>query len=79
MSSVFDRFRNPQLNMIKEAQRLAHNPSQVADIMLNNGKITKEQYSQLKNMNNPKDMCIYLMGQNEQFKQAVETMRTLQS
>jgi hypothetical protein len=79
MSSVFDRFRNPQLNMIKEAQRLAHNPSQVADIMLNNGKITKEQYNQLKNMNNPKDMCIYLMGQNEQFKQAVETMRTLQS
>ncbi len=79
MSSVFDRFRSPQLNMIKEAQRLAHNPSQVADIMLNNGKITKEQYNQLKNMNNPKDMCIYLMGQNEQFKQAVETMRTLQS
>ena len=79
MSSVFDRFRNPQLNMIKEAQRLAHNPSQVADIMFNNKKITREQYDKLKSMNNPKDMCIYLMGQNEQFKQAVETMRTLQS
>lgn len=79
MSSVFDRFRNPQLNMIKEAQRLANNPSQVADIMLNNRKITREQYDKLKSMNNPKDMCIYLMGQNEQFKQAVETMRTLQS
>lgn len=77
MSSVFDKFRQP--NIMQEAMRLKDNPSEVADMMMRNGRITQEQYNQIKQMNNPKDICIYLMGQNEAFRNAVQAMRTLQS
>lgn len=80
MSSVFDRFRqrNP-LSMMQDVKRLQNNPSEIGQMLFNTGKITREQFEQIKGMNNPKDICMYLMGQNEQFRNAVQMMRTLQS
>lgn len=78
MRSVFERFQR-QPNIMEDVQRLKNNPSQIGEMLLNTGRINREQYEQIKQMNNPKDICIYLMGQNEQFKQAVQMMRTLQS
>lgn len=80
MSSVFDRFRqrNP-MNMMQDVKRLQSNPAEIGDMLLNTGKITKEQYQQIKCMNNPKDICMYLMGQNEAFRNAIQMMKTLQS
>lgn len=80
MSSVFDRFRqdNP-LSMMQEVKRLQQNPAEISQMLLKTGKINQEQYQQIKGMNNPKDICVYLMGQNENFRNAVQMMRTLQS
>lgn len=80
MSSVFDRFRgNNPINMMQDVKRLQQNPAEIGQMLLNTGKINRQQYEQIKGMNNPKDICVYLMGQNEQFRQAVQMMRTLQS
>ena len=80
MSSVFDRFRqNNPMSMLQDVKRLQNNPAEIGDMLLSNGKITQEQYQQIKKMNNPKDICIYLMGQNEAFRHAIQTMKTLQS
>jgi hypothetical protein len=80
MSSVYDRFRgNTPFGMMENVKRLKQNPAEIGDMLFNTGKITKEQYQQIKGMNNPKDICMYLMGQNEAFRNAVQTMKTLQS
>lgn len=80
MSSVFDRFRgNNPLSMMQDIKRLQNNPAEISQMLFNTGKINKEQYEQIKRMNNPKDICMYLMGQNENFRNAVQMMRTLQS
>jgi hypothetical protein len=65
--------------MLQDVKRLQSNPSEIGDMLLSNGKITQEQYQQIKGMSNPKDICIYLMGQNEAFRNAIQTMKTLQS
>ena len=80
MSSVFDRFRaNNPMNIMQDVKRLQKNPAEISQMLFNTGKINKEQFEQIKGMNNPKDICMYLMGQNQQFRQVVETMKTLQS
>jgi hypothetical protein len=80
MSSVFDRFRgNNPINMMQDIKRLQNNPAEIGQMLLNAGKIDRNQYEQIKGMNNPKDICVYLMGQNEQFRNAVQMMKTLQS
>lgn len=80
MSSVFDRFRgNNPLSMMQDVKRLQNNPAEIGQMLLNTGKINREQYEHIKGMNNPKDICVYLMGQNENFRNAVQMMRTLQS
>lgn len=80
MTSVFDKFRsNNPLNMIQEIKRIQQDPSQIGQMLFNNGRITQSQYETIRTMNNPKDICVYLMGQNEQFRNAVQTMKTLQS
>ena len=62
MSSVFDRFRqNNPMSMLQDVKRLQNNPAEIGDMLLSNGKITQEQYQQIKKMNNPKDICIYLI------------------
>ena len=80
MSSVFDRFRgNNPLLMMQDVKRLQNNPAEIGQMLFNTGKINQEQYEHIKGMNNPKDICMYLMGQNENFRNAVQMMRTLQS
>lgn len=80
MSSVFDRFRgNNPLSMMQDIKRLQENPAEIGQMLLNTGRINQEQYNQIKGMNNPKDICVYLMGQNENFRNAVQMMKTLQS
>lgn len=80
MSSVYDRFRgNNPFSMMQDIKRLQENPAEIGQMLLNTGKINQEQYEQIKGMNNPKDICVYLMGQNENFRNAVQMMKTLQS
>jgi hypothetical protein len=80
MSSVFDRFRgNNPLLMMQDVKRLQNNPAEIGQMLFNTGKINQEQYEHIKGMNSPKDICMYLMGQNENFRNAVQMMRTLQS
>lgn len=80
MSSVYDRFRrNNPINMMQDIKRLKNNPAEIGQMLLNAGKIDRNQYEQIKGMSNPKDICVYLMGQNEQFRNAIQMIRTLQS
>lgn len=74
--NVFDRFRN-QSNMMDDVQRLQRNPSEIGDMLLNSGRINEEQYQQIKGMNNPKDICMYLMNQNPRFNQAMNMLSNL--
>lgn len=74
MSSVFDKFRGN--NMMQDIQRLKENPAEIADMLYNTGKITKEQYQHIKGMN-PKDICMYLMQSNPNFQNAVSMMRMM--
>ena len=74
MNSIFDKFR-PQpagkpnvLNLIKEYCNIQQNPSRIADILLNSGKITQEQYSHIKGLSSPKDIGEYLLGNNSDFQ-----------
>lgn len=77
---MFDRFRgNNPLSMMQDIKRLQENPAEIGQMLLNTGRINQEQYNQIKGMNNPKDICVYLMGQNENFRNAVQMMKTLQS
>ena len=80
MSSVYDRFRgNNPLSMMQDIKRLQENPAEIGQMLLNTGRINQEHYNQIRGMNNPKDICVYLMGQNENFRNAVQMMKTLQS
>ena len=65
--------------MMQDIKRLQENPAEIGQMLLNTGRINQEQYNQIKGMNNPKDICVYLMGQNENFRNAVQMMKTLQS
>lgn len=71
--NVFDRFRT-QSNMMDDVQRLQRNPSEIGDMLRNSGRINEEQYQQIKGMNNPKDICMYLMNQNPRFNQAMNML-----
>lgn len=71
--SVYDRFRQ-QPNMMDDVQRLKENPSEIGEMLRNSGKINDEQYQQIKGMQNPKDICMYLMGQNPRFNQAMNML-----
>lgn len=66
MNSVFDRFRRP--NVISMFRSIQQNPSQIGDMLLKSGKIDNEQYERIKSMNNPKDICEYLMQNNSDFQ-----------
>lgn len=84
MSSVFDRFRNQNgtanlVNIMQEFNRVKQNPAEIGDLLLNTGRINKNQYEHIKDMKNPREIGMYLLNQNEGFKQAYETMKTLQS
>lgn len=74
--SVFDRFKN-QPNMMDDVQRIRENPSEIGEMLLSNGRINQEQYQQIKGMNNPKDICIYLMKQNPMFNRTMNMLSNL--
>lgn len=56
---------NPMLNAINMAQmfrKIQNDPSQIADLLLNNGKITNEQYKDIQKFNgNPQLIVQYLL------------------
>ena len=66
MSSVFDRFRKP--NIISEFRSIQQNPSRIGDMLLKSGKIDQGQYDKIKTMNNPKEICEYLLNNNSEFQ-----------
>jgi hypothetical protein len=71
--SIYEKFNN-QPNIMADAQRLHEHPSEISEMLLNKGRINKEQYQQIKEMQNPKDICMYLMNQNPRFNQAMNML-----
>lgn len=80
MSSVFDRFRQPNgqaniANIMNQFRQVQQNPAQIGQLLFDSGRITKEQLEHIKGMNNPRDIGMYLLNQNKDFKQAYDTMK----
>lgn len=48
------------MNMIQQIRQMQQNPNQLASLLLNNNKITREQYEEIKNYN-PQQIGEYLM------------------
>ena len=50
------------MNMLQQIRTMQQNPNQLADLLFNNGKITEEQYEEIKQFNgNPQKIGEYLM------------------
>ena len=49
------------MNMIQQIKQMQQNPNQLASLLLNNNKITKEQYEEIKDLN-PQQIGEYLMN-----------------
>lgn len=69
MSSVFDRFRQPNsmMNVLNSFRSIQNDPRNICDMLLKSGKINEEQYNAMKSMNSPKEMCEYLLNNNADF------------
>ena len=81
MSSVFEKFRQSNgqaniANIMAQFKQVQQNPSQIGQLLFNTGRINKDQFEHIKKMNNPRDIGMYLLGQNEQFKQAYNMMKS---
>lgn len=48
------------VNMVQQIRQMQQNPNQLADLLLNAGKITNEQYNEIKGYN-PQQIGEYLM------------------
>ena len=65
------------MNTINQIKQMKQNPNGLADLLLNNGKISKEQYEQIKGYN-PQQIGQYLMQSGtmpqQQVQQAYQTI-----
>ena len=68
-TSLFNRFGNkgvqsrPQNNIISQLMSLRNNPGGILDILLQNNKITQQQYNELQPYkNNPEAIGRYLIN-----------------
>lgn len=51
-------------NILQLYNQIKNNPSQITQMLYQNGKINKEQFEQMQGMNNPKDIGQYLLNNN---------------
>ena len=69
---------NPMSNMMNVLQQIRNvqqNPNQLADLLLNSGKINQQQYEQIKTFNgNPQQIGEYLMRTGTLPQQQVQQM-----
>ena len=80
-TSLFNRFgnmgkRNPQNNLVSQLMSLRSNPGGILDILLQNGKINQQQYSELQPYrNNPEAIGKYLIsyGKGAEISNAEQT------
>lgn len=69
------------LNILKQYRQLQSDPGSILDILLNNGKINQQQYSELQSVrNNPQQIVNYLSqhgnaGQLNQVQQFVNNVQ----
>lgn len=69
------------LNILKQYRQLQNDPGSILDILLNNGKINQQQYSELQSVrNNPQQIVNYLSqhgnaGQLNQVQQFVNNVQ----
>lgn len=73
MSSVFDKFRQPNgqpniLNIMQQFKQIQQNPAQIGQLLYNTGRINAQQLQDIQKMTNPREIGEYLLGQNPQFK-----------
>ena len=59
------------MNMIQQIRQMQQNPNQLASLLLNNNKITQDQYEQIKDYN-PQQIGEYLMNAGTMPKQQVQ-------
>lgn len=67
---------NPAMNMVNMVQQIRNmqqNPNQLADLLMNSGKINQQQYEQIKQFNgNPQKIGEYLMQTGTMPQQQVQ-------
>lgn len=59
------------MNTINQIRQIRQNPSGLADLLLNNGKISQQQYEQIKGYN-PQQIGQYLMQSGNMARQDVD-------
>ena len=74
MSSVFDRFRQSSgqpnmVNIMKAFRQVQQNPSSIGQMLFNAGRIDEKQLKDIQQMNNPRQIGEYLLGNSAPFKQ----------
>ena len=88
-NTLFDRFggnagipqrnNNPMLNAINMVQlfrQIQNDPSKIADLLLNNGKITQDQYNEIQKFNgNPELIGRYLMQSGTMTQQDINNIQ----
>ena len=61
------------MNTIQQIQKIRQNPNQLGDLLLQNGKITQQQYEEISRMNgNPQQIGQYLMQSGTMTQQQVQ-------
>ena len=61
MNPLFNKSFGNALNMVNQFKRLQKDPSQIGNLLLQNGRITNEQYNAISGMS-PSQIGNYLMN-----------------
>ena len=51
-------------NILQMAQQMRQNPSQITQMLYQNGKINKEQFEQMQGLNSPQEIGQFLLNNN---------------
>lgn len=73
---------NGLLNIISQYRQIQNDPGKILDILLNNGKISQQQYNDLQPIrNNPRQIAEYLSknGNSSQINQAQQMVGNLRN
>lgn len=75
----FQRPQNNMMNLISQFRQVQQNPGAILDIMLQNGKITQQEYQEMQPYkNNPQQLVQYLTkGHASEINQAQQQANNL--
>ena len=62
------------MDVVKQARQAQNDPSMIGKLLLDNGRISKEQYKEIKNMNSPSQIGNYLMNSGVLNQQQINQM-----